>query len=92
MTQDYPYDFEIKAIHEWPASDYSGLLYYVCQLWSDYGRHEKDGNVYTLITGGWSGNEELISALQENENFFWAMCWEESRRGGYYKFEAKEIK
>lgn len=38
-----------------------------------------------VSTGGWSGNEDVISALQRNE-IFWAIFWEESRRGGHYIF------
>ena len=38
-----------------------------------------------LHTGGWSGNEEIIMALQEN--VFWLLYWEKSIRGGHYYFE-----
>ena len=37
-----------------------------------------------LHTGGWSGNEDTISVLQNT--MFWGMYWEESRRGGHYTF------
>lgn len=38
-----------------------------------------------LHTGGWSGNEEIICALQKSQ--FWFFWWESSRRGGHYYFE-----
>lgn len=38
-----------------------------------------------LHTGGWSGNEEVISALQRNF-IFWAMCWRKTEAGGHYYF------
>lgn len=38
-----------------------------------------------ISTGGWSGNEEIISHLQRS--FFWFRYWETSRRGGHYTFE-----
>ena len=44
-----------------------------------------------LSTGGWSGNESVIDALQDNF-MFWAMCWAKTERGGHYWFEIPEIK
>lgn len=40
--------------------------------------------VLELITGGWSENENLINLLRNTG--FWILWWQESRRGGYYKF------
>ena len=37
-----------------------------------------------LATGGWSGNEDVISALMESP--FWAQGWQSSHRGGLYVF------
>jgi hypothetical protein len=37
-----------------------------------------------LITGGWSGNEEIIATL--NNTMFWRLWWEKSERGGCYLF------
>lgn len=44
------------------------------------------GNTWTAITGGWSGNEDVICALKENI-MFWMLYWKESHRGGLYKFQ-----
>ncbi|MGB9808442.1 MAG: hypothetical protein ACPLSA_00145 [Caldanaerobacter sp.] len=38
-----------------------------------------------LHTGGWSGNEGIIAALQKS--MFWSLYWEKSERGGHYYFE-----
>jgi hypothetical protein len=46
---------------------------------------------YYISTIGWSGNESIIRALQENE-IIWCMHWVQSRRGGHYIFELKEFK
>lgn len=37
-----------------------------------------------LTTGGWSENEEIINILANT--MFWFLWWQESKRGGYYKF------
>lgn len=39
-----------------------------------------------LHTGGWSGNEDIIRAL-ETTFLFWSLFWEKSIRGGHYWFE-----
>jgi hypothetical protein len=44
------------------------------------------GRVYFMSTGGWSGNESIIDALAKNR-LFWLVAWQESRRGGHYRFE-----
>ena len=44
-----------------------------------------DGYRLTLLTGGWSGNEEIIAALQGNWTF-WPRYWESSERGGRHVF------
>lgn len=45
----------------------------------------KDGIVtLELTTGGWSENEEIINILANT--MFWFIWWQESKRGGYYKF------
>lgn len=49
----------------------------------------KEKEVY-IATGGWSGNEEIISALHDNL-LFWGICWQKSERGGAYWFTIPEI-
>ena len=54
----------------------------------DYGTfniESKNGiTVLELTTGGWSENEEIINILCDK--MFWFLWWQESKRGGYYKF------
>lgn len=38
-----------------------------------------------VSTGGWSGNEAIIEALEANR-VFWAMSWLQSVRGGHHRF------
>ena len=58
----------------------------------DYGTFNiegKNGNItLELTTGGWSENEEIIDILCNK--FFWFLWWQESKRGGYYKFVCSE--
>jgi hypothetical protein len=84
----YPEEHELKAIREWPRTDLPGLLDYVRERWAyaDCGYFEQDGRAYNISTAGWSGNEDIIGALQENRSF-WVLCWQSSKRGGHYQFE-----
>ena len=85
----YPNDKELAAIKEWDVlkSNVSGLLDFVEDRWhwSDTYIVRKENKV-ELYTGGGSGNESIVGALQENI-MFWAMCWMKSERGGHYCFE-----
>jgi len=47
--------------------------------------HEDDEETWVAVTGGWSGNEEVISALRDNIGFWWTR-WRVSVAGGYYEF------
>lgn len=38
-----------------------------------------------LATAGWSGNEEIVSVIQQS--FFHAMFWHMSRRGGLHVYQ-----
>ena len=80
----YPDEEELEKIRTWDPTDPLGLLAFVCARWhfGDWGWHVK-GHTYHLSTGGWSGNEDLINAMQANY-VFWALCWHTSRRGGHY--------
>lgn len=44
-----------------------------------------DGNKLALATGGWKGNEEIISAIS-GSMFSW-MYWQSSHRGGRHEYE-----
>ena len=86
----YPTDEELEKVKTWHIngqSDYLDLMHYVEELWyykSPY-FEEEEGGKFTLITGGWSGNEQVIRALEDNIPF-WVFYWEMSERGGYHEF------
>ena len=93
LFNNYPTDEEIEKIKTWSIStreDCKALIEYVRTLWN-WGDTfiTVEGSLYKMATGGWSGNEEIIGALQDN-HIFWLLCWKMSTRGGYYEFEIVE--
>lgn len=86
MEPKYPADEDLNRIAAWPMGDYHALMAFVRELWEfkEFG-WTQDGDIYILATGGWSGNESLIGALQENF-LFWTFHWESSTRGGRHTF------
>lgn len=90
----YPDDTELQRIAEWPYTDFPALMEYVRERWkyAEDGYWTKDGTAtYLVSTAGWSGNESIIGALQDNQ-MFWIMCWYRSERGGHYKFKLPKVK
>lgn len=76
---------------EWPLENgYGGLFDQIMALWdcsmgSAVRENTKGVVSLTLVTGGWSYNEAIISALRENV-LFWTIAWAESHRGGKFVF------
>jgi hypothetical protein len=93
LDQDgYPYKESLQIIEEWQpgeANSFHGLMDFIHSLWwcPEWGFY-RDGTLYRLSTGGWSGNESIIEALERNR-LFWMFCWRSSHRGGRYEFEVK---
>lgn len=86
----YPSQETIERIEQWPHDDHAGLMEFVREAWYYPDRFGSRGRTYRLSTGGWSGNEEIILALQQNV-MFWSMCWQSSRRGGHYVFRLMKL-
>lgn len=97
-SDGYPTEETLQAIREWPPEDspeqpirFIKLMKFVQKAWryANCGYFQVEGDIYHISTVGWSGNESLICALQENL-FFWGICWRVHRHGGHYDFEVKE--
>ncbi len=86
----YPTAGTLRAIMFWPVDKRGDLAAFVCEAWKYPERavYDKAKATLFLSTGGWSGNESIVGALQENA-IFWAVCWYEARRGGYYEFHLR---
>ena len=87
----YPEEHELQRIQEWDASDLDGLMQYLEELgFTNYGTIKKCRRNYYLSTGGWSGNEDIMGAMQLNL-VLWAIYWYRSQCGGHYMFERRKI-
>lgn len=97
----YPSDATLKAIHVY-SKDPKGWFALIKSHWHnpEWGWEEQEnapcpwdtkkiGRLYSISTGGWSGNEDLISAMRENL-FLWSPTWATARRGGHYTFWHEE--
>ena len=84
----YPTEEALNTIKTWNRGDRQ-LFEYIQDLWwpGEWG-FTVDGDEYRLATGGWSGNEDIIGAMQDNF-MFWMRCWMESHRGGLYVFRVR---
>jgi len=91
LKMKYPTDEQLETITKW--NDYSSihnLLAYVKNLWTFAERGwQQYGNTYHIATSGWSGNEDIINAMQSNF-IWWSMFWYQSNRGGHYTFSSRE--
>lgn len=100
---DYPSDETLGAIRNWPAMRVNDLFEFVMAAWhwSDCASmelrpferemvHAEEGEKFLrLATGGWSGNEEIVCALNDN---VWARHqWRLSASGGLHIYEFKPV-
>ena len=97
----YPTEAALELIEKWHWTDTTGWLEFIKSIWwaADWGWNEgeephewdegKNCYRYHVSTGGWSGNESIIHAMQKND-FHWYLIWVQSRRGGHYIFEDRD--
>jgi len=87
----YPTEHALDMIAKWDWRHTDECFEFVRQMWrwNDMLWTQTDDGAkitYDFSTGGWSGNESLIAALQEN-HMIWIFTWVQSQRGGHYVFE-----
>ena len=80
---------QITNFKAWTRAECVTLLGHISAIWNWPKYFTQEGDEYKLSTGGWSGNESIIEALQGNL-MFWMRCWESSRRGGHFVFRLPE--
>jgi hypothetical protein len=88
-AQGYPTEETLAFIRN-ARVQFNELFKFIMKAWeSVYGdirvRYSGTGTYYRLATGGWSGNEEIIGAMEANQ-IFWMLCWQSSKRGGEFSF------
>lgn len=95
-TNGYPTEETLAEITRFDLGDlgdrYNLILEFVRLIyehWWNAGwgfKYHPDTGVLELHTAGWSGNEDLISAIKE-QKWFWWWFWCKSTCGGHYWFE-----
>lgn len=76
----YPTQETLDKISSWKVSEFTSWIEFVKSLWHPlYGCVEMEKGTVRLSTGGWSGNEDIIKAMQLN--FMWDFSWLSSYRG-----------
>ena len=93
----YPIEAELQRLREWPHEDIAGWFAYAKSIghwWPTevFGWYEYEGkddfkrpvHVWQISTGGWSGNEEIISEMRAHP--IWFFTWHQHTRGGHYEF------
>ncbi len=90
MSDEYPEDEDLEKLKVWPHDDFDGWMAFAKSIWwmPDWGWSEEDGT-YSISTGGWSGNESILSAMRHNFAL-WGIHWYNHRTGGHYEFKNRE--
>lgn len=91
MTHNYPSDEVLEQIKNLDCKDFHGFMDFIHDNWefADWG-WKRDGEIYFISTAGWSGNEDIIYAMKQNQ-IFWMTYWYQSRRGGHYIFAPQTL-
>jgi hypothetical protein len=89
--EGYPTEGALRKIENWDANDPIGLAEYIKDYVNRHGRAWWEGEFFKMATGGWSGCESIIAAIDGNFAIA-AMYWESSHRGGLhvYRFGKKD--
>lgn len=90
----YPSEETLELIRNWDCNNSKDIFEFIHQIWmfdmwTETKKYNSLGEVtlheYHISTGGWSGNESIIEALQKNF-IFWMRYWYQTNKGGHYIF------
>ena len=97
----YPTEETLAIIRAWSISaiaDFATVMDFAGRVWSYPDRWEciesevdadwpgaNPQRIYRFSTGGWSGNESIVSAIEANEIVQMVGAWS-WRRGGHYEY------
>ena len=92
-SEGYPTEEALEALAAWEPPDgmwteeiFHAFMEHIRRAWwHGDALMEREGDVWFVSTGGWSGNEELVDALLRNV-LFRALYFAAYRRGGHYVF------
>jgi len=94
-------EWRVEWLNDGTHPLYGPWFAFIKSLWwmPEWGWSEKDGydkdydrpvRIYRISTGGWSGNEDLLGAM-ENNFINWTQTFVQMRRGGHYIFHAPRL-
>lgn len=84
----YPTEYALEKIAGWKVDTYDkflSLMEFIKTLWYYPDYIVENGESFTLITGGWSGNEDIIYAMKQNV-LLHCFYWYSSERGGKHVY------
>lgn len=96
----YPTDETLQRIETWPVTDnadFAAVMDFAGRAWSYPDRWECEAQwidpdwpsypkrVYRFSTGGWSGNESIVAAIEANAIVQMVGAWS-WQRGGHYEY------
>lgn len=85
----YPTEETLQAIAQWDG-DWRDWLLFCAKAWHHTGKTIFGiDSSWVFITGGWSGNEEVIAAMRSSAG--WSLTWQSSHRGGKHVFSVSDL-
>lgn len=81
----YPTEETLQAIREWDFKSLRSCFEFIKRAWRYPDYFTIGEKLAQISTAGWSGNEELISALKDNR-VIWEMTWLKIEFGGHFEF------